>query len=84
MLFRSTVKFYAKSDVLLSMIRITMDGRVYTADVDDDYIRVDGEYYRIYRDRGMTPGLPLLLSVRRSMFLFIFLTLSLKSSLIQS
>ena len=47
-----TAKFYAKRDVVMSSIRVTFDGRSYTADVEDDYIKVgSNNYFRVYRDR---------------------------------
>ena len=45
-------KFYAKRDAAFDTIRITFDGRSYTADVNDDYIKVGSrDFFKIYRDR---------------------------------
>lgn len=44
------VRFNAKRDTILSKIRITTDSGAYEADTSDDYIRVNGQYYNIWRN----------------------------------
>ena len=44
------VRFDARRDTILSKIKITTDAGVYTAGTDEDYIRVNGQYYNIWRN----------------------------------
>lgn len=44
------VRFEARRDTLMSKIRITTDTGTYTADTDEDTIRVNGQYFNIYRN----------------------------------
>lgn len=45
-----TVRFDAKNDVMLAQIKITTANGTYKADTDDDTIRVNGQYFDIYRN----------------------------------
>lgn len=44
------VRFDARRDVILSKIRITTETGTYVADTDEDYIRVNGQYFNIWRN----------------------------------
>lgn len=44
------VRFDSRRDTVMSKIKITTEAGTYTAGTDEDYIRVNGDYYNIWRN----------------------------------